>query len=93
MRVLSLFVVDWVSGVFWGSSAVDSPRQSTVYNRYATLFFANLVFPGFPRYANVNFGSQRDNKQNIGNPCKHWLYRGFFLTPIYHLVFIWCLFC
>lgn len=36
-------------------------RQSTVYNRYATLIFTNPVFLGFSRYQNVKFGSQRDN--------------------------------
>ena len=41
--------------------AVDSHRQSTVYNRYATLIFTNPVFLGFSRYQNVKFGSQRDN--------------------------------
>ena len=39
---------------------MDSPRQSIVYNRYAALIFTNPVFLGFSRYANVNFGSQRD---------------------------------
>ena len=55
--------------------AVDSHRQSTVYNRYATLIFTNPVFLGFSRYQNVKFGSQRDNykeyQKNIktlGNP-------------------------
>jgi len=41
--------------------AVDSHRQSTVYNRYATLIFTNPVFLGFSRYQNVKFGSQRDS--------------------------------
>lgn len=27
---------------------------------------------GFSRSQNVSFSSLRDNKQNIGNPCKHW---------------------
>jgi len=45
--------------------AVDSHRQSTVYNRYATLIFTNPVFLGFSRYQNVKFGSQRDNKKKI----------------------------
>ena len=40
---------------------MDSHRQSTVYNRYATLIFTNPVFLGFSRYQNVKFGSQRDN--------------------------------
>jgi len=45
--------------------AVDSHRQSTVYNRYATLIFTNPVFLGFSRYQNVKFGSQRDNIKKI----------------------------
>ena len=45
--------------------AVDSHRQSTVYNRYATLIFTNPVFLGFSRYQNVKFGSQRDNFHNF----------------------------
>ena len=55
--------------------AVDSHRQSTVYNRYATLIFTNPVFLGFSRYQNVKFGSQRDNSteyqkniKTLGNP-------------------------
>ena len=44
--------------------AVDSHRQSTVYNRYATLIFTNPVFLGFSRYQNVKFGSQRDRIYN-----------------------------
>jgi len=44
--------------------AVDSHRQSTVYNRYATLIFTNPVFLGFSRYQNVKFGSQRDNSKH-----------------------------
>lgn len=67
MRVLSLFGVDWYQECF--GVAVDSPRQSTVYNRYATLFFANPVFLGFSRYLNVNFGSQRDNFRVGYVPC------------------------
>lgn len=45
--------------------AVDSHRQSTVYNRYATLIFTNPVFLGFSRYQNVKFGSQRDSFYNF----------------------------
>ena len=50
--------------------AVDSHRQSTVYNRYATLIFTNPVFLGFSRYQNVKFGSQRDNKNQISENNK-----------------------
>lgn len=52
MRVLSLFVVNWYQECF--GVVVDSPRQSTIYNRYATLIFTNLVFMGFSRSQNVN---------------------------------------
>ena len=37
--------------------------------------------------------SQKDNKQNIKNPCKLYVCRGFSLPNTSHLVFIWCLFC
>lgn len=70
MRVLSLFVVNWYQECF--RVVVDSPRQSIVYNRYATLIFTNPVLLGFSRYQNVNFGSQRDNLRNSdlrSNPC------------------------
>lgn len=40
---------------------MSSNEQSTVRFTYATLYVPNPVFPGFPRYQNVNFGSQRDN--------------------------------
>lgn len=59
MRVLSLFVVNWYQECF--RVVVDSPRQSIVYNRYATLIFTNPVLLGFSRYQNVNFGSLRVN--------------------------------
>lgn len=49
---------------------MDSHRQSTVYNRYATLIFTNPVFLGFSRYQNVKFGSQRDNKNQISENNK-----------------------
>ena len=55
--------VNWYQECF--GVTVDSPRQSIVYNRYATLIFTNPVFLGFSRYANVNFGSQRDNLSTI----------------------------
>ena len=61
--------------------AVDSHRQSTVYNRYATLIFTNPVFLGFSRYANVKFGSQRDNYisfQIYQNPQKSNAFVGSF---------------
>lgn len=64
--------------------AVDSHRQSTVYNRYATLIFTNPVFLGFSRYQNVKFGSQRDNSteyqkniKTLGNPV---FSRAFFMS-------------
>ena len=64
--------------------AVDSHRQSTVYNRYATLIFTNPVFLGFSRYQNVKFGSQRDSSNEyqkninpLGNPV---FSRGFFMS-------------
>lgn len=65
---------------------MDSHRQSTVYNRYATLIFTNPVFLGFSRYQNVKFGSQRDNyleRDNrimFTNPGKSRL-SGVFLYP------------
>lgn len=84
MRVLSLFAVNWYQECF--GVTVDSPRQSIVYNRYATLIFTNPVFLGFSRYANVNFGSQRDNSTEyyknikpLGNPV---FSRGFFIFTI-----------
>lgn len=65
---------------------MDSHRQSTVYNRYATLIFTNPVFLGFSRYQNVKFGSQRDNyleRDNrimFTNPGKS-RFSGVFLYP------------
>lgn len=39
--------------------------QSSEYNTYATPSTTNPLFPGFSRYQNVSFGSQRDSsKQN-----------------------------
>lgn len=70
MRVLSLFVVNWYQECF--RVVVDSPRQSIVYNRYATLIFTNPVLLGFSRYQNVNFSYARDNLRNSdlrSNPC------------------------
>ena len=34
--------------------------------------------------------SQRDNKQNTENPCKLYVYEGFFFTLNSIVVFIWC---
>jgi hypothetical protein len=62
--------------------AVDSHRQSTVYNRYATLIFTNPVFLGFSRYQNVKFGSQRDRKSNISNiqkTLRNFVFGGFLI--------------
>ena len=65
---------------------MDSHRQSTVYNRYATLIFTNPVFLGFSRYQHVKFGSQRDNyleRDNrimFTNPGKS-RFSGVFLYP------------
>ena len=65
---------------------MDSHRQSTVYNRYATLIFTNPVFLGFSRYQNVKLGSQRDNyleRDNrimFTNPGKS-RFSGVFLYP------------
>ena len=51
MRVLSLFVVNWYQECF--GVTVDSPRQSIVYNRYATPTATNPVFLGFSGYQNI----------------------------------------
>jgi hypothetical protein len=62
--------------------AVDSHRQSTVYNRYATLIFTNPVFLGFSRYQNVKFGSQRDNF--LGRDfSKEFISRKYFASGIF----------
>lgn len=63
-------------------------EKSCVCNVFATPYSKNPVKSSVPSYQNVNFSSARDNKQNIGNPCKHW-FAGFSFYPIPS---IWCLF-
>ena len=55
--------------------------QSSEYNTYATPSTINPLFPGFSRYQNVSFGSQKDNKkinffEKYRKSSKFW---GFFL--------------